>query len=67
MTGSRGAEEQLAPLRGIKVIEFTHMVMNDYVPTFDEWMKLFKDSNWECAESHPIGIPHSCIFDLRVK
>ena len=27
MTGSRGAEEQLAPLRGIKVIEFTHMVM----------------------------------------
>lgn len=47
--------------------EFTHMVMNDYVPTFDEWMKLFKDSNWECAESHPIGIPHSFIFDLRVK
>ena len=27
MAGSRGAEEQAAPLRGIKVVEFTHMVM----------------------------------------
>ena len=27
MTGSRGAEAQAAPLQGIKVIEFTHMVM----------------------------------------
>ena len=27
MTGSRGAEEQAAPLQGIKVVEFTHMVM----------------------------------------
>ena len=27
MTGSRGAEEQAVPLRGIKVVEFTHMVM----------------------------------------
>ena len=27
MTGSPGAEEQAAPLRGIRVVEFTHMVM----------------------------------------
>ena len=27
MTESRGAEEQAAPLRGVKVVEFTHMVM----------------------------------------
>ena len=27
MTGARGAEEQATPLQGIKVIEFTHMVM----------------------------------------
>lgn len=27
MAGSRGAEEQAAPLRGVKVVEFTHMVM----------------------------------------
>jgi len=27
MAESRGAEEQAAPLRGIKVVEFTHMVM----------------------------------------
>ena len=27
MTGSRGAEAQAAPLQGIKVVEFTHMVM----------------------------------------
>ena len=27
MAGSRGAEEQAAPLRGIRVVEFTHMVM----------------------------------------
>ena len=27
MTGSRGAVAQAAPLQGIKVIEFTHMVM----------------------------------------
>ena len=25
MAGSRGAEEQADPLRGIKVVEFTHM------------------------------------------
>ena len=27
MAGARGAEEQAAPLQGIKVVEFTHMVM----------------------------------------
>lgn len=47
--------------------EFTHMVMGDYVPTLDEWMALFAESDWECAESHSIGIPFSCIFDLRLK
>lgn len=47
--------------------EFTHMIMGDYVPTLDEWMELFEESAWDCVESHSIGIPFSCIFDLRAK
>ncbi|MGB0598425.1 MAG: methyltransferase domain-containing protein [Rubripirellula sp.] len=47
--------------------EFTHMVMGDYVPTLNEWMELFEETEWECDACHSIGIPYSCIFDLRVK
>ena len=45
--------------------EVTHAVMGQYVPSIWEWLDLFAEAGWLCSEQQPIGIPFSCIFDLR--
>lgn len=45
--------------------EVTHAMMGQYVPNVAEWLDLFGDTNWSVAGQHPIGIPYSCVFDLR--
>ena len=45
--------------------ELTHAVMGHYVPTREEWLDLFEESDWTCVGERAIDIPYSCIFDLR--
>lgn len=45
--------------------EFTHGIMDQYIPSLTEWLELFVDSGWQCVEHREIGIPFSAIFDLR--
>lgn len=47
--------------------ELTHAVMDQYLPSLEEWLDLFEDSAWDCVERYDIEIPYSCIFDLRAR
>jgi hypothetical protein len=45
--------------------ELTHAVMDHYVPSKQEWLDLFAESDWTCVDERAIDIPYSSIFDLR--
>jgi SAM-dependent methyltransferase len=45
--------------------EVTHAAMGQRVPSLQEWLDLFADTVWTLADQYAIGIPFSCIFDLR--
>ncbi|HMB68460.1 MAG TPA: class I SAM-dependent methyltransferase [bacterium] len=45
--------------------ELTHAVMRQYIPTVDEWMGVIEESGWTCTRRVELGIPYSCIFELR--
>jgi len=45
--------------------EMTHAIMGQSIPTISEWLELFEESPWTCVKRKEIGIPFSCIFDLR--
>lgn len=47
--------------------EMTHAFMGHYIPTLEEWMDLFEASSWTCVHRQELGIPFSCVFDLRRK
>jgi hypothetical protein len=39
--------------------------MRQYIPTVDEWMEVIAESGWTCERRRELGIPFSCIFELR--
>ncbi len=45
--------------------ELTHALMRQHVPSRGEWLDLFEETGWECADIKDVGIPYSSIFDLR--
>lgn len=45
--------------------ELTHAVMGQQIPLESEWLALFDESGWVCANTREVGIPFSKIFDLR--
>ncbi len=45
--------------------ELTHAVMGQYIPSVSEWIDVFAEAGWDCVERRDVGIPFSCIFDLR--
>lgn len=45
--------------------EITHALMGQMIPTLTDWLKLFDESEWLCIGHYPLGIAHSCVFDLR--
>ncbi len=59
----------LAPSREMPIFtlgfELTHAVMGQYIPSVSEWIDLFTEAGWSCVEQRNVGIPFSCIFDLR--
>ena len=59
----------LPPTRDVPIFtlgfEVTHAVMGQRVPSRGEWLDLFEDTLWTLGGEHPIGIPFSCIFDLK--
>ena len=44
--------------------EVTHAVMGQYIPSREEWLSLFEDSDWDCRDQHDLDIPYSTIFEL---
>ena len=45
--------------------EFTHAIMGQAIPNVAEWEALFREAKWKLAQTIPIEIPFSVIFDLR--
>jgi hypothetical protein len=45
--------------------ELTHAIMGQYVPAREEWLSVFDDAGWTCVGEREVGIPFSCVFDLR--
>ena len=45
--------------------EVTHAAMGQSVPSHQDWLDLFEETAWTLGDEYPIGIPFSCIFDLR--
>ena len=45
--------------------EVTHAFMGQRIPNVAEWIDLFEDTAWRLEGRHDIGIPFSCVFDLR--
>jgi hypothetical protein len=45
--------------------EMTHALMGQVIPTITEWLEMFEESAWVCVEHYSLGIPFSCVFDLR--
>jgi hypothetical protein len=45
--------------------ELTHAVMGQYIPLESEWLEVFDEAGWDCANAREVGIPFSKIFDLR--
>lgn len=45
--------------------ELTHAVMRQYIPTVEEWLDVIAESGWTCTRRTELGIPFSCIFELR--
>ena len=46
--------------------EITHALMGQKIPTYNEWMQLFKSLNWKSEFNIKINIPNSIIFNLKI-
>lgn len=44
--------------------EYTHALMDQYIPSPQEWEAAFSRSPWQLRDRTELGIPFSCIFHL---
>ncbi|MHC5908351.1 methyltransferase domain-containing protein [Streptomyces sp. S6] len=47
--------------------EYTHALMDQYIPSPSEWEDVFARSPWRLHDRTELDIPHSCIFHLTPK
>lgn len=47
--------------------ELTHACMGQVIPTYSDWMELFKEMNWTLLETVDTDIPFSTIFNIRIR
>lgn len=45
--------------------EISHAIMNQSIPSVDEWIGVFGEAGWRCSGIRDTKIPYSTIFDLR--
>lgn len=47
--------------------ELTHALMGQVIPTYKDWIALFKELDWTLVNTIDIDIPFSTIFNLKIR